>query len=468
MLRRVALAVCLSLLAVSVLGYGVYRYYDGKLNVISIHSPGQHGASSSRSENYLLVGSDTRNIAGGQNFQAQRGSADFVTGARSDTVMLVHIPAGRAKATIVSFPRDSYVTIPAYSTPSGQQRPAHKAKLNEAFSDAGPGLLVSLIETLTGLSVDHYVQIDFAGFQKMVDALGGLTLCVATTRHDKDSGDFLTAGQHRDVRGAQALAFVRDRKGLPNGDIDRIKDQQYFLSQVLKKTLSAGTLTNPFRLNGLLSALTSSITVDSAFGFSQIRTLASRLRHLDPAHVTFETVPLLTSNGTRTFEGRTQSVVLLNTAAAAQLFQRLRTDTRPPGHGSSPRPSSPPLTVNPSQVLLAVQNATTTPGLAARTAVQLRAVGFRISAVGTVPAAPGTRIVFSPDRADSARTLAAAIPGSTLVSDPNTSRQLVLVLGEGPLTVLRVRASEATTTPARAGSPATAAPLTSAAASCAP
>jgi len=133
--------------------------------------------------------------------------------------------------------------------------PAHPAKLNEAYSIGGAALLTQLIEQLTGLRLDHYVQVDFGGFRKIVDALGGLTLCVRTNRHDHDSGDNLSAGTHANVTGDQALAFVRDRKGLPGGDLDRIKDQQYFLAQVLHKVLSAGTLTDPARLNSFLSAV---------------------------------------------------------------------------------------------------------------------------------------------------------------------------------------------------------------------
>lgn len=457
------------ILAVSALGYGAYRYYDAKLSVIAIHLPGQPSVPASRgaAQNFLLVGSDTRNFAGGQQFQAAPGSPDFVTGQRSDTVILVHIPAGRAKATIVSFPRDSYVQIPAYTDSSGRAHPAHMGKLNEAFSDGGAPLLVNLIEGMTGLHVDHYVQVDFGGFENMVNALGGINLCIGTSRHDKDSGDYLTAGQHNGVNGAQALAFVRDRKGLPAGDIDRIKDQQYFLSQMLKKVLSAGTLSNPFTLNRFLTALTSNVTVDKGFGFNEIRTLATRLRHLDPTHVTFVTIPFSTDNGTRTFEGYTQSVVLLDPVADQALFARLRNDSQPQPHGSgSQAPPATALTVPPGQITVAVRNATSIPGLAARTAAQLRAVGFLISDVGTVAATPGTQIIYSPDRADSARTLAAAVPGSVLVSDPTGTNHVELVLGSGPVTVAPVTVAPAA--PGAGAGTSAAAPLTAADATCAP
>ncbi len=197
-------------------------------------------------------------------------------------MILLHLPTGGGKPTLVSFPRDTYVQVPSFTNRRVQVSPAHPAKLNEAYSIGGAALLTQLIGQLTGLRLDHYVQVDFGGFRKIVDALGGLTVCVRTKRHDHDSGDNLSAGTHPNVAGDQALAFVRDRKGLPGGDLDRIKDQQYFLAQVLQKVLSAGTLTDPARLNRFLSAVAIDVTVDQDFGLSQMTTLGSRLRHLDP------------------------------------------------------------------------------------------------------------------------------------------------------------------------------------------
>ena len=428
----------LTIFLVAILGVGAYRYYEGKLSVVSIHAAGRHSlaARADQAQNFVLAGSDTRDFAGGAHFQAAPGSADYVSGQRSDTVLLVHLPPGQARATIVSFPRDSYVQIPAYTDSAHRVHPAHMGKLNEAFGDGGPLLLVQMLEQLTGLRVDHYVQVDFGGFQQMVDAVGGIDVCVRSSRHDKDSGDNLTAGLHPNLNGAQALAFVRDRKGLTYGDIDRIKDQQYFLSQMLKKVLSAGTLTNPFALNRFLTALTSNVTVDSQFGFGQIRTLATRLRHLDPAHVTFTTVPFTTEDAYRTFGGYRQSVVLLDPAGDARLFQALKEDGQPtPARTPAQAPTRTPLVVAPSQIAVHVRNATAISGLAARTADQLRAVGFRIADVASVPATGSTQIRYSPDRAESARTLAAAVPGAVLVRDTAATDRIELVLGAGPVTV---------------------------------
>jgi LCP family protein required for cell wall assembly len=347
LLRRVALGVAALLLVLGGTAYGAYRYYDSRITRIALPALGSttSGAAAtadvSTGEWFLLAGSDTRSISDGASFQSA-STATAVTGERADTVMLVHLPAGSAKATIMSFPRDSYVTIPSYTSPSGKTTAAHQAKLNEAFALGGANLLVSTIEALTGLQVDHYLQVDFDGFRDIVDAVGGVTLCVGTTRRDTDSGDMLTAGVHANVTGAVALAFVRDRKGLAAGDLARIQDQQYFLSQLLHKVLSAGTLTNPARLTSLLSAATAALTVDSDFGLAQFKALATHLSSLNPSRVTFVTLPITTADGRRTIHGLSQSVVLLDETKLPAAFAALAgTTTAVPSPASTTATKAP-------------------------------------------------------------------------------------------------------------------------------
>jgi len=472
--RRILVLVAGLLVLAVALGSGVYFYYDAKLTRVAIPGLGHvfgstASAATSVGENFLLVGSDTRGFAGGQAFQAAPGTPDFVAGARSDTVILLHLPRGGGKPTLVSFPRDTYVQVPSFTDRRGQVSPAHPAKLNEAYSIGGPALLTQLIEQLTGLRLDHYVQVDFGGFRKIVDALGGLTVCVRTNRHDHDSGDNLSAGTHPNVAGDQALAFVRDRKGLPGGDLDRIKDQQYFLAQILHKVLSAGTLTDPARLNSFLSAVVADVTVDQGFGLSQMTTLGSRLRHLDPAHVTFTTLPILSSSATRLVHGLHVDVVLLDPVRAAALFTGLRaagTSTATP----STAPGSAdvqPLTVPPSAITLEVRNATSTPGLAGRTARALRRHGYTVTATGTAPSVDRTMVRYRPDQLAAARTVAASLPGTQLVADPNLTVGVQLVLGPDAPPVTRVHLGSQPPQPAPA-SPAVAAPAAGTSPACAP
>jgi LCP family protein required for cell wall assembly len=337
LLRRTAAGLAVLVLVLAGTAYGAYRYYDGKITRIALPSLG-HGKVVATGSYFLLAGSDTRAISDGAAYQST--SSAKVDGQRADTVILVHIPSGSAKATLVSFPRDSYVTIPSYTDTHGVTTPAHRAKLNEAFSLGGADLLIHTVEELTGLPVDHYLQVNFDGFRKIVNAVGGVTLCVGTTRDDTDSGDHLTAGTHRNVSGNTALAFVRDRKGLAAGDLARIQDQQYFVSQVLKKVLSAGTLANPGRLSSLLSATTESLTTDKGFGLSQISTLATRLKSLDASHVTFLTLPVADSNGHRIIHGTRQSVVLLDETKTQATFDVLAGKTPAAAPPASAKPST--------------------------------------------------------------------------------------------------------------------------------
>ena len=372
------------------------------------------------SENFLLMGSDSRDFAGGQAYNVAPGSAAFVTGQRSDVVMLVHIPAGAAKATVVSFPRDSWVQLPAYTDAKNVQHAAVHAKLNAAFSIGGAPLLVATMEQLTGLHIDHFASVNFPGFQGMVNALGGIDVCVATTRHDTNSGDFLTAGQHH-INGVQALALVRDRESFPNQDLERIKDQEYFLSVMLRKVLSAGTLTNPLKLTEFLNQATKSLTVDSGLSLGDMRKLASRFSHLDPSRVAFLTAPIANANYQATssvYGYQPQDNVELDPVAMAALFASFDTD-------ATTSASAPP--ASPSNVLVEVDNGTGRAGLARTTATSLQALGFHVGRVGD--AASTTVTTISYDQADlaAARLLQTHVPQAALV--PSTTAGIVLTLG---------------------------------------
>lgn len=396
--------------------YVAFQYYNGRIARVPIRIPGHSAppaAADGKAQNYLIVGSDTRAGPGNGGF----GSVKKISGQRSDTVILVHIPSGDAKATIISFPRDSWVTIPAF-----KDTPEHKQRINSAISIGGPPLLVETIERLSGLRVDHYLQVTFGGFKSMVNALGGVTVCVKTTRRDKDSKDFLTAGTHH-VNGDQALAFVRDRKGLPRGDIDRIANQQYFLSVLLHKVLSAGTLANPLRINAFLRAATSSLAADPDLGIGDLRTLALRMRSLDAKHVSLVTVPIKDTNAR--INGA--DVVLLDDAKLGALFDRLK------GNEAASSPTPPPpsnLTVAPSDISVGVYNAAGSSGLATRGASDLQRVGFTVSGLhNRITGATQTVVRYGPGQSEAARTLAAAVPGATTQAVSALGNDLEIVLG---------------------------------------
>lgn len=426
-LTWLAVAVSAAILVASTAGYVMVTYYNSQITRIGISNiPGFHPPSANAdgaAVNFLLVGSDTRSGAGNSSFNAAPGSSNYVTGARSDTQLLVHIPPGNGKITVISFPRDSLVQIPAFGG-----HPAQLNKLNAAFSFGGPSLLIATIEKLSGLRVDHYMEIDFAGFKNMVDALGGLTVCVRTSRHDVLSGDFLSAGVHH-INGKQALAFVRDRHTFPDQDLSRIKDQQYFLSTMLKKVLSAGTLSNPFKLNAFLSALAKSVTVDSGLSVQEMKNFAERMRNLDPAHITFITLPFITPNY---YVPGVGDAIELDPVKDAALFRSLKENVTPSTGSASHRPAT-AARVAPGSFKLAVLNGSSVAGLAHRAAAAMTAKGFRVVQIGNAPAGVGSTSVveYSTDHLAQAQAVARAVPGAVLRFDAAAGDTVDLVVGSG-------------------------------------
>ncbi|WP_374215930.1 LCP family protein [Frankia sp. AiPs1] len=298
-IRRGVTAVAAVLAAVVLVlatsGWAVLRHYDGRVR----HTPLTFSAGVDRpasaaggTQNILLVGSDTR--------AGTNGEFGVAEGQRSDTTILAHLD-GNGSTTLISFPRDLWVRIPAYTDPQGTQHAAQRSKLNAAFSYGGPSLLVATIEGLTGIRVDHYVQIDFVGFQGMTDALGGVTVCIRElpaelkergfdNLHDHYSGFSGQVGENR-LNGAQALAFVRQRYGLPESDIDRIRRQQQFLGVVFQRIASTDTLLNPAKLINVVDAATSAITLDDGTSLADLRLLAVRMQSIGSGGVAFATVP---------------------------------------------------------------------------------------------------------------------------------------------------------------------------------
>ena len=426
-------------------GYLAYRHYDNNIGRIrNIVLPGHsQPPPSGKDVNYLLVGSDTRE--GYSKAELQAAGTQFDGGNRSDTVILVHIPADGSKATLVSFPRDSWVKIPEWPDAKGTVHPAHFGKLNSAFASGEiPGgnhkLLTATIEDLSGLRVDHLVQIDFIGFMRMVNALGGINVCLQHDARDTKSGINLKAGEQH-INGQQALAFVRQRYGLPGGDLGRIKRQQYFIATVMKEVTSAGTLLNPFKLTAFLEKATQSVQSDQ--GLAQLRTLALRLRKLDPQHVQFATLPI-TGDGHR--GNPSQSVVLLDEPRVAALFAGLRGDS--PKASATPSPSAPRLVVPASAVTVRVYNGTGQAGLAGKASEDLRAAGFNVATPRTRNTdATATVVRYGPTRAYSARTLAAAVPGAELVADPALGSTVELIVGSGYTGAHAVEVTPPTTAP---------------------
>jgi LCP family protein required for cell wall assembly len=413
----------LSILGAAGAGYALVNRYDGNINRLpGIFDEDRPEPSDTGPRNILIVGSDSRDDLG-EEFQGV--GEEFVTGQRSDVIILAHLYGDSDQAQLVSFPRDTWVEIPNHTDPeTGEFVEAHHAKINSAFQEGGPALLIQTLQDLTGLKIDNYMQIDFAGFQTVVDALGGVNVCLPEPVKDRVAGVDLPAGQQV-VTGEEALGLVRSRNS-PRGDIDRIARQQQFLGAIVRQVLSAGTLLNPLKLNDFLDAATSSLQVDETLDIGDLRNLALRFKGFEAGGVTFTTPPIETINAAR----QGQSVVLLDEEGSQQLFSRLARDI-PPNAPAPPAHAGEELIVRPGSIRIEVLNGSGIQGLAATAAADLAELGFQV--VGP----PGNRgtdarqtvIYHGPDKADSARTVAAAIPGSTTTLDESLEGTLQVVLG---------------------------------------
>ncbi len=236
---------------------------------------------------------------------------------RSDTIMVVHIPADRKSAYAVSIPRDSYV--PIYDE-SGTEH--SKQKINAAFSEYGPFGTLRTVENLTGLRMNHLAVIDFEGFRDLTAAIGGVDVYVPQTITDTKQNQTWPQGMNH-LEGNLALKYVRMRYGLANGDFDRVARQQNFLRAVMEKVLSDGTIGNPVKFTKTLDAITSHLTVDQSWSSGDIRSLALGLRNLDSDHVKFVTLPL----GRYDTVPGVGSVNIIDANRARQLWKAVRDDT---------------------------------------------------------------------------------------------------------------------------------------------
>ncbi|HEY3293165.1 MAG TPA: LCP family protein [Candidatus Nanopelagicaceae bacterium] len=273
--------------------------------------------------NYLLVGSDTRVGLTKAELKALRvGSVASAAGKRSDTILLVHISKARDKAVIISLPRDTLVTIPQHTDSNGKVIAPFKAKLNAAYNYGDAPLLIQVIESMTNLRIDHYVEINFAGFAHMVDSLGGIQVCTKTNINDPKSHLVLSAGVHT-LDGIQALKYVRTRDFDGMGDLGRMQRQQQFMSSVLRKATSTGVLLNPIKMLNFFNAAMATVKTDSALNSSDLITLAKQMRNLSASKVRTLTVPLSNVNYVVPYVG---STVLWDPVLAPQLWQRLRED----------------------------------------------------------------------------------------------------------------------------------------------
>jgi LCP family protein required for cell wall assembly len=294
--RRIALIAVIVVVALLVGTVGSYFWLNSKLNR-SVALPAFTGTSAG--QNWLIAGSDGRDGLTDQQIRELHVGFDFGT-ANSDSLMLLHIGSGRP--VLVSIPRDSYVPIPGYG----------ENKINAALGFGGPTLLVQTVENVTGLRINHYVGIGFAGLANVVNEVGGVKICLPTALQDLDSGANFKAGCQV-MNGAEALAFVRDRHSFADEDLQRMQDQRAFLKALLDKATSPGVYLNPFTALPFGSSAASAISVDQGTDLKDLLSLASALRNPLTGTVPIANANYDTSNaGDAVLWNRTQALALFN------------------------------------------------------------------------------------------------------------------------------------------------------------
>ena len=368
--------------------------------------------------NILVMGSDTRI---GQN--GEGGSASVYSSAQSDVVMLVHLSGDRKRALVMSIPRDTWVHIPSCKG-KNKTWPEMDGKFNEAFTIGGPACTIKLFKQVTGIPIDHFVVIDFNGVKQVIDAVGGVKLCLNKAMQDPKSHLDLPAGPQT-VGGEQGLAFLRVRHNIgdPTGDIGRLNRQHLFLGAMIKQVQAAATLTNPVRLVKLLEASTKAITTDAGLGdLFKLKSLAESVAGLQPSKVTFLTIPWLDRG-----DGEN---VLVNTDKFGPIKDAINNDTPWPPVGGATTTGGRPLKTAPSNISVRVVNATGKPSTGTSVAAALRAQGFNVVSTITSAAKSTTTVVqYSASRDESGRTLTASVKGATSVVDPSLGSTLELVVG---------------------------------------
>lgn len=438
---RMAMGAAAAVLAAGGLGHALVVGIDGGISRIDPFSGLSDRPRVSRGTNFLLVGTDGRDKI------TEEERTEYHLGGEAchctDTVMLVHLSADRSRASVVSLPRDTYTEIPEYTDENGRVHPVHPQKLNAAYAEGGPGLTVRAVERLTGVHLDHYLEVDFTSFMKTVDAVGGVQVCTPKPLKDDYTGLDLPVGTSS-LNGGQALQYVRSRHLDGAADLGRMQRQQRFLAALMHRVAGSGVLLNPVKFHDVASTVIGSMRADRGFGTAQLVELGEAMRSLAPSSAEFTSVPIGVVDFPVPHLG---STVKWDGAAADRLFAALREDrpitSRPAGRapeaqeakGVPPGPGgdaagATTVDVPPGRVHVQVFNGTGRPGLGQSVDAALRATGFATTGSPTnAPTAERTVLSYDPRWDRSVRTLAAAFPGADLRAEPGQGPMMRVIVG---------------------------------------
>ncbi|MFI9590126.1 LCP family protein [Nonomuraea sp. NPDC052265] len=376
------MALTFVLVAVTLGGYAYYLSLDNGIPRIPVNAgpsrPPETGAL-----NVLLVGSDSRE---GDN--KKYGAKSQGLGERTDTIMMLHISPDRDKATMISFPRDTMVMIPQCQSHSGATLAGGLRQINSAFNDGGIDCTVRTLESLTNIKINHIVKVDFTGFKGIVDAIGGIEICLPKAVNDPKAKLQLSAGKHV-VSGEQALGYVRTRYALGDGsDLGRIQRQQVFLTKVLDKITDGGLLTDPVKANAFLRAGVKAVTLDDKLTLPRMLEIAGSVKGLTAKELKGITVPVEAYPADK-------NRVQLKQPDARNFFEAVRSDVEVSAPSTAAKPK-----VENERVRVQVLNGTTEVGKAGQVADELADQGFAVVQVGNAAPVATTSIRYARKDAD--------------------------------------------------------------------
>lgn len=415
----------------------------------------KHGQAPDGAVDILLVGSDSRTDAQGNPLSEEELAqlhAGFSDGEHNtDTIMLIRVPNDGSRATAVSIPRDTYVKDPdlgnmkingVFSTHKAELKDKLEAEkkadegdgaglsekeIEQRSTEDGRAALIAQVTDLTGIDIDHYAEVGLLGFTLLTEAVGGVDVCLNDNVDDEMSGAKFKKGRQT-INGAEALAFVRQRYGLPRGDFDRIVRQQAFMASLVNKALATDTLTNPSKLGKIGQAVERSVVIDENW---DIMNFASQLSNLAGGNVTFTTIPVTSVDGTGDFG---ESIVTIDKAEVHDFMDELTltaaeaSESAAASSSQEAAQSSSPSTVD--DVEVHVLNAGSISGLAAGVGGHLESKGYQVDR--TANAQPGiyatSQVVAADANDERASALAKALGGLPITTNPALDDTTLIVV----------------------------------------
>ncbi|MEV4438326.1 LCP family protein [Streptomyces sp. NPDC049577] len=440
--RWAALVLSVLVLGVSAAGYFYYQHLNGnirknKLNLgdKQLDRPAAN-ADGQRPLNILLLGSDSR--AGKENQDLGGAREDADRPPLADVQMLLHVSADRSNMSVISVPRDTRVTIPKCTDPESGQvyKETSRQIINTSLGNGGPGCTVATWEELTGIPIDHFMMIDFAGVVSMADAVGGVPVCVDSNIYDSKSGLRLPQGTHT-VKGEQALQWLRTRHGFEDGsDIGRTHAQHLYMNAMVRQLKSGTKLSDPGQLTDLAESATRALTVDKDLGsVKKLYDLGNDLKRVPSGRITMTTMPWVSD------PQDPDAHVIPKPGDADKLFSLVRNDIALDGKDpkkDKAAPASPAPAARKSEIALTVFNGTGTvvappvTGRGADIAEYLVKQGFTKATADSTPRAQADTTITYPRATERADALAVAkalgLPESAVRHSPDV-RQMTLVIG---------------------------------------